>query len=216
MQFVLRALAWHRHQLVTRPYVTNAVTSGCLMVVGDRLAQRIEEGHGKVLSPRESRTRTGVLTAWSSCVSAPFWTWWYIFLDRILPGRVLTWVALTAVVPAPAWNFLFFTVGTALEHVCLEEVDPLGAESLSTLRTKVEEKVSTHFLPTVVRSASVWIPVNLVNFHLVPRDYRTTMGASVGLLWNVYMSLIQHSEGEGAGKGKDGEGATAQGAAQAE
>lgn len=193
-------------QLAQRPYITNAITSGALMIVGDRIAQHVEHGKGKIVSPRESYTRTGVLCAWSSCVSAPFWTWWYIFLDRMLPGRILLWVAVTAVVPAPAWNLLFFTCGTTLEHLALQATDPLdpfpfGTPSLAALEAKVKDKVGNHFFPTVLRSASVWIPVNMMNFYWVARDYRTTVGASVGLVWNVYMSLIQHQEDNHNGEG---------------
>lgn len=207
---LFRGLDWHRTQLVQRPYITNAITSGTLMIIGDRIAQNVEQRKGKAHgSARESYTRTGVLAAWTSCVSAPFWTWWYMYLDKVLPGRMLLWVGVTALVPAPAWNFLFFTCGTALEHLALAMTDPIdprpfSAHSLAALEAKVREKVSNHFVPTVMRSASVWIPVNMMNFYWVSRDYRTTVGASVGLVWNVYMSLVQHTDEDG----QEGNGST--------
>jgi hypothetical protein len=195
---VLAGLQWHRKQLTTRPYVTNAITSGSLMLFGDRLAQRIEaDTPGRGLTTRESTTRTVVLTGWSACVSAPFWTWWYVFLERALPGRVLTWVAVTALIPAPATTFTFFTVGSMLEHLALHEA-PLTPRAWSEAFAKGRQKVEEHFTITVVRSASLWVPVNCVNFYLVPATYRTTFGAGVGLLWNVYISLVQHSVSPGA------------------
>jgi len=210
------AVAWHRHQLVVRPYVTNSVTSAALMVVGDRAAQAIE-GRADALAEaarrppgsappppppplawpsRESLVRTGVLTLWAAAVSAPFWTLWYRVLDKRLPGRPLVWVGLTATLPAPAWNVAFFSGVTALEHLALVP-DALSPARVQELGARVRGKLEAHFLPTVTRSACVWVPVNTFSFLYVPKELRTTFGSSVGLLWNVFLSLVQHSPHDG-------------------
>ena len=39
---LLAFLAWHRQQLVVRPYLANSATSAVLMCLGDRFAQHME------------------------------------------------------------------------------------------------------------------------------------------------------------------------------
>ncbi len=127
------------HQAVKRrPYTLNALTSGLTMCVGDRLAQHIEgkraAEEGKAGPPAwESAARTGILVFWSSCVSSPWWTWWYTWLNARFPARVFVAVGLTAAIPAPFWNAAFFVFSTGAEHAVLgsESMGDTGGSSCS-------------------------------------------------------------------------------------
>jgi hypothetical protein len=57
---------------------------------------------------------------------------------------------------------------------------------------KVEKKMQEQFIPTVTRSASLWIPVNIINFYFVPYEFRMLAGSTVAFGWNVYLSLTLH------------------------
>ncbi len=146
----------------------------------------------------ESAARTGILVFWSSCVSSPWWTWWYGWLNAKFPSRVFLAVGLTAALPAPLWNAAFFAFSTAAEHAALAP-DPWATRDVAI--TVVREKLSTQLLPTVQRSAMLWIPVNIVNFTFVPVELRMLTGTLVSFAWNCYLSLVGHSHPGVAGAG---------------
>jgi hypothetical protein len=135
--------------------------------------------------------RTGVLTCWAALASTA-WTRYYFFIFAKWPGRVLLWTALTAAVPAPIMNAAFFSFSTVGEHLLLRE-RPLAPEQLAACGAQLRRKLELQFAPTIVRSACVWVPTNLVNFYIVPLEYRRLAGSSVSFLWNIYLSLVQHT-----------------------
>jgi len=240
---LLAFLSWHRRQLLQRPYTANSATSAVLMCLGDRFAQHMEERAGSsggggsssgsssggaaaaaaaaaapaaappsaALSPRESAVRTGVLTCWAALASTA-WTRYYFFIFSQWPGRVLLWTALTAAVPAPIMNAAFFAFSTLGEHVLLRE-HPLAPEQLAACGALLRRKLEVQFAPTVVRSACVWIPTNLVNFYVVPLEYRMLAGSSVSFLWNIYLSLVQHTQSHAQRSGDSSAAAAAAAAA---
>lgn len=201
---VQQYLTWHQKQLKERPYVTNAATSCLLMLGGDRLAQRIEHnnaikdgashaGADQFADQRASWTRTGILTLWSTTVSSPFYTWWYRLLHAALPGRYVVWVAITAVIPAPAFNLAFFGFSTAAEHLLLC-TDPLQPEAVEQMYAHLKEKVKKRWIQTVITSTQVWSIVNYINFRFVPVDNRMLVGSVFALGWSIYLSLQQHAD----------------------
>jgi hypothetical protein len=209
---LLAFLSWHRHQLLQRPYAANSATSAVLMCLGDRFAQHMEARGGgggsgggggggdgdaasePALSPRASAVRTGVLTCWAALASTA-WTRYYFYIFAKWPGRVLLWTALTAAVPAPIMNAAFFSFSTFGEHLLLRE-RPLAPEQLAACGAQLRRKLELQFAPTIVRSACVWVPTNLVNFYIVPLEYRMLAGSSVSFLWNIYLSLVQHTHAQ--------------------
>jgi hypothetical protein len=194
MDYILQALRWHRHAILNHPHKTNAATSAILMLIGDRVAQHVERdtkdgGHTQTTA-RASWTRTAILTCWSAGVSSPFYTWWYKMLHRRLPHRPVTWVALTAVVPAPAFNLAFFAFSTCSEYLALR---PHALQNLDVMWRELHHKVNSRWWQTVVCSTQVWGVVNYVNFRFVPLDYRMLFGSAFALAWSVYLSLQQHA-----------------------
>lgn len=210
-------VAIHRRFLAEHPYKTNAATSGLLMGLGDRVAQYVEKlrileeinsynnndncnnnnpdeknkptpTKPRLRTPYESYARTSILTVWAGCVSSPWWTWWYTWLHQKYPGKIFMWVLVTATIPAPFWNCAFFVFSTAAEHAALSSSPwEQRFECLHRIQTKLDHQ----FLPTVVRSAQLWIPVNILNFYFVPLEFRMFAGSSVAFAWNVYLSLAQ-------------------------
>lgn len=182
--------AAHRHALLHYPYRTNMAQSGSLMALGDSLAQYLERRGAPDDAPPHVFSRTAILASWASCVNAPFWCWFYKFLNRRLPGQIVAWVALSASL-SPAFNAAFFSYSTAAAHVVEEGVAVgLGADGRGRLAGKVRERLETTLVPTVQRSMMLWLPFNYFNFRYVPLDYRALTGSSVALVWNVYLSLM--------------------------
>ena len=188
-----RFLTWHRLQLNVHPYLTNSATSAVLMCCGDRFAQFMEDRdqpkRGSYALTRHSLARTTILTTWAALASC-LWTRYYFFIFQRWPGRILLWTGLTALVPAPIMNAAFFAGTTFAEHLALHE-RPL--ETLDDCAALVRHKIEVQFLPTVARSAMLWIPFNLINFRFVPLEYRMMAGSAVSFGWNAYLSIIQHT-----------------------
>ena len=187
-------LTWHRLQLQNRPYLTNSVTSAVLMLCGDRFAQFVENSSPECIPvdpySRTSLTRSSVLTAWSATASLA-WTRYYFWMFKKWPGKVILWVTLTAAIPGPFMNAGFFCFTTVAEHFALH---PKPFESMDVCGDLIKQKFDVQYLPTIQRSALLWVPVNFLNFLYIPLEYRMLCGSSVSFLWNVYLSLVQHTD----------------------
>ncbi len=193
------------------------------MGTGDAMAQALERAATEAeFSP--SRLLTNV--SWAAAFSAPFWTWWYHFLDRRWArGRVVGWVLASAAL-SPIFNGAFFCYNASVLHAVNDPRGVTSSEGRAALRDKVGNKLNTQLLPTVVRSCSLWVPFvradtagplalpspappphthpppltastphprpraqNMLNFWLVPLEYRMLSGGLVALGWNVFLSL---------------------------
>ncbi|EMC94612.1 hypothetical protein BAUCODRAFT_149744 [Baudoinia panamericana UAMH 10762] len=75
-----------------------------------------------------------------------------------------------------AVNTLLFIAGIAL----------LRGYSLARIQQDVHEQ----FWPMIFAGQKLWPAVSVVQFTLVPFEYRTLVGSLVGLGWGVYLSLI--------------------------
>jgi hypothetical protein len=187
MQAVKAFVAWHRRLTMEAPYTTNAAQSAILMGAGDSCAQFLERKADASLSFSPSRLLTNV--SWAAGLSAPFWTWWYFFLDRRWArGRVVGWVLASAAL-SPAFNGAFFCYNGAVLHALNDPRGVTSAEGRSALRAQLGDKLETQLLPTVVRSCTLWVPFNLMNFAFCPLEYRMLSGGIVALGWNVFLSL---------------------------
>jgi hypothetical protein len=149
--------SWHNAQLRSRPYQTNAIQSTTLMIVGDLSAQALER---RSRPPSSSDTidfqRTAILSSWSACVSAPFWTAFYSFLFTRFPNRVLLWVASSAAL-SPFWNAAFFTYSTSLTFVAQEGRGAFTGDGPARLAASVRSKLERQLVATTQRSISLWV-----------------------------------------------------------
>jgi len=145
-------LRWHQHRLQTHPYALNSAQSALLMAIGDGVAQSLEMSRqpDSAFDP----ARLAILTSWAAGVNAPFWTWWYRALNlHWQGGKVAGWVLASASL-SPIWNGAFFTYTTTAMHTVKQQE--------GNLALKVSDKLSTHLVPTVVKSCCLWIPFNYV------------------------------------------------------
>jgi hypothetical protein len=152
------------------------------MFLGDGIAQNLENGVKRERGEEASfdAIRTCVLSSWAMGVNAPFWVWWYKFLEkRWIGGRVMGWVLASASL-SPVWNGAFFSYNVVGNHI-LKGQD-------GSVFNKLHDKVSTQLLPTVAKSCCLWIPFNYLNFRYIPLDYRMLSGGVVALGWNVFLS----------------------------
>ena len=88
----------------------------------------------------------------------------------------------------------FLAYSTALENAlaggdaAVEHCDPADPTTVGDIRFKVENTL----LDLVMGSAAWWTTVNLLNFSLVPPQYRVLPTILGSVTWNTYLSLVAH------------------------
>ena len=134
------AFAMYRNWLVTRPYLTSAVTSALVLATGDAMAQSIE--HRQYLTAHPTATpltnpalsfqpnRTFILSLWGGAVFSPFFTRFFHFLDaqpslKAKTARNISIRVVSIFLAAQPLNAFFFVYTSTLEYFL--PVDRLGA-----------------------------------------------------------------------------------------
>ncbi|KAJ1449336.1 hypothetical protein M885DRAFT_622642 [Pelagophyceae sp. CCMP2097] len=155
------------------PLRTNVATAVVVGGCGDALAQRIEGT--EIDKKRMTRVSGwGVYMGSSSVV-------WYKFLDRFGGGvrGVATKVLLNQVCMAPATNALFYLYAEAWK-------DEAG------LFERYKKRMEVHFLPTMQQSIIAWVPIQTLNFAIVPLVLRPLFLNVAFVLWTANLSMRGH------------------------
>ncbi|KIY49995.1 hypothetical protein FISHEDRAFT_72053 [Fistulina hepatica ATCC 64428] len=160
--------------LTRRPMLAQCTTAALLFGAGDVIAQQAIEPRGINYDP----IRTLRLATYGGCFFGPPIAKWFDFLNRLhfrSPARGIvykTFLDQTLMAPlAVGWFFGWMSV-------------------LEGKPTEISERVSTNYVPTVMRNWAVFIPSQIVNFSFVPPSYRFVFIGVVSLFWNTYLSAV--------------------------
>ncbi|GAA5908241.1 hypothetical protein JCM6882_006779 [Rhodosporidiobolus microsporus] len=170
MATLLRA---YQSSLIRRPYIAGSATAAVLFGAGDVLAQQGIEKRGS----KHDYMRTLRLSAYGGLIFAPIVTRFYGVLEGIKFKSTITTtaarVALDQFALTPCMVALFFSAQTFLE-----------GKGVSEAKSRLESS----WWPTLQRNWGVWIPVQALNFSLVPPHMRLVTVNVVSLFWNAYLS----------------------------
>jgi Mpv17 / PMP22 family len=138
---------------------------------------------------------------------------------RVVSGRVL--LALFFSIPV---NTLFFIYGTCIHHsaerlslrrdliqALQAKVGESGEEAPNLTQKnnivetlvpwnwdlmfkKARRKIDADLLDTIIRSASLWVPINFFNFAVMPPHLRPLTMMFFSVFWNCYLSIVQHRD----------------------
>jgi Mpv17 / PMP22 family len=165
--------------------------------------------------------RTGTMACWSFFY-APFYVTVYKMFDLYLPRGpkgVVARVALSFASSIPV-NAAFYTYGTAAHHthdwwqrqqqqdvssvremnvdnkknMMMDALFLSSSYQYDELRDKVLAKLEAEMPTTITRSASCWVPANLIIFSVVPSHLQPLALMSCAVFWNCYLSLTQHRD----------------------
>ena len=171
--------------------MTNTVITLCLSGTGDILQQRYEK-----LCRRQkewNRKRTGLICV-SGLVIGPVCHYWYIFLDRIYPGRSFSLIAkkvlVDQIVFTPVTISLFLVTMGALEGSKMRDISV-------DLKTKGWDLFKAEWL--------VWPPAQIFNFYFIPTKYRVLYDNTVSLGFDFYYSYVQFVKYRRSGRDNDNE-----------
>jgi hypothetical protein len=175
-----------------------------MMVVGDCCAQQLEEGRRRhrcseggqreedhVVPPLDLQ-RTVIMATYSGAIFTPLFYCLYQVFDRVLvgpPALVAAQKALGSVaLGGSVANTCFLTLTTTAEMQLLGRRPTSGAPLADVVRTKLREDL----LRLMTGSLLFWAPFNFANFYWTPPRYRILGMSAAAVMWNCYLSLVQH------------------------
>ena len=166
-----------------RPLLTNSVVGGTVFFVGDGAIQAAsgERDGGRLL----------VATAWNGLFAAPFFAVWFRQLDRMLPGTTLRAVATKVVVNTsfvtPPVNALYLTFSTVLEAA-------VHGRDVGAAVLLAKDRIRHNLFEIVGASAAFWVPLNALNFLVVPPALRPLPSIFGGVVWSAFLSFAGHRD----------------------
>ena len=192
-----RLIRRYNHHLQHNFFRTNIVSALVIFTGGDLVAQTIEHESGTTPSSTSTvlkastsswdHMRTVKMCCWSICAYTPFFMYYFRFLDKIFPGvggpavgkKVLGGFILS---PFVNWAYLTFSV------VWDEKMS--GNEDWDEIGKKVHAKNRSDLINTVAASASMWWPMNFINFRFVPASGRSITTSICSIFWSCYLSWV--------------------------
>jgi protein Mpv17 len=189
LRYVLRPVAHSftatKNKLFSPKFLlyTNTLITAGLSITGDLIQQSYQ------VSTKAERTdwnlkRTGKVGV-TGLVIAPFVHYWYVFLDRWLPGRTFCVlckkVLVDQVVCSPIYLSMFIVSMGFMEN-----------KSWSEFKTVVKEKGSVLYLAEWI----IWSPAQFVNFYFLPTKYRVLYDNSVSMISDAMWSYVWYEMDE--------------------
>jgi len=155
------------------PLSTQVATGGVIAALGDQLMQRSLEGSK---SRDLDWERTARFVAIRIAVVTPCYFGWISLLERVtLTGKkgVFAKVALDSLVWTPSFQCTFFLCMGLLEGFTIQEGCDRAAQTVPM---------------TMPASWLFWIPLQTINFWLIPIHYRVTWVNGCSVVWTTLMS----------------------------
>lgn len=160
--------------------VTNTLTCGVLMGMGDALQQTIEKAQKKKVGYDWKRmAHMGAV----GILMGPVVHLWYSRLDKVLPGNerrtVVKKVLADQLVASPAFLVLFFFGLGSLEGKVMKD-------SLQEFKQK--------FPVMYLVECLLWPPAQAINFYLLPPHLRVFYVNMLILLWDCFLSYMKYRD----------------------
>ncbi|KAF5328195.1 hypothetical protein D9619_013386 [Psilocybe cf. subviscida] len=177
----LRFLSAYNNLLHRRPMLTQCATGAVIFAAGDLVAQQVVEKRGL---KGHDLTRTARVVAYRGLIFGPLLTKWFQYLNSVNASssiRTLAYrVGLDQFVAGPMFIGLFYTTMSVMEGVPHEALP----------------RLERAFMPSLMVGWGVYMPVQILNFTLVPPHMRVLFVSGISLFWNAYLSAAnnQHSK----------------------
>jgi hypothetical protein len=181
------ALAAYQTALAAHPLRTNLCTAVPMMVAGDMCAQQLEPERTEL-----DYQRTLVMAAYSGAVFTPLFFYLYRVQERFITGSPVAVAAQKALCSVfvgglPA-NICFLSLATAVEmHVFGKK--PASGQTCGQV---VNHKITNDLPRIMLGSLTFWGPINFCNFMFTPVSYRVVVVSFSAVIWNCYLSVVQH------------------------
>ncbi|XP_064607347.1 mpv17-like protein 2 [Liolophura sinensis] len=175
--------------------VTNTITCGGLLAIGDGIVQNIEHMGESKAEKVVSAGKEGKPATWTynwprtrrmfamGFILGPFNHGWYSLLDKVVKGSgvkvVIKKIACDQAVAAPFFCSAFF-MGMGL----------MEGKSLDGCIEEVKDK----FITVYMVDWCVWPPAQFINFYFLPTQARVVYVSTITLCWNAFLSWMKHRD----------------------
>lgn len=199
----------YQHSFDTRPNVTLAITGGSLNALGDCVAQIAESTFSPPTKERRKYdfVRTVRFFAYGATIS-PFLGRWNAFLESRFPLYVTRTVrrrpnaAGGLVRPAqgpPPINYFALAKRVATDQLIMAPTGLvlfIGSMGMMEGRTRsqIKQKYKDLFGDAILANWKVWPLAQYMNFRYMPLPYRVPFSQACGVLWTLYLSLLNSRE----------------------
>jgi hypothetical protein len=165
--------------LEERPLTTKCITSFFTFGMGDLLCQYFETKYaGRIKWDYMRTVRQG---SFGVCVTPYFHMQFCVIMPYLFPAtkkiNVIKSVVYDQTIGASIFTLGFFTY-----------VDLVSGKTFS----QIKEELKVKFLPTLYANWTVWPPLMLINFSIVPVAWRVLFANFCGMFWNAYLSYVQN------------------------
>lgn len=166
-------------------FITNVVSCGGLLGIGDSIIQNIDRFHMQQTTGRTKPfdyARTGRMFL-IGLFLGPFNHYWYKILDMVVKGSgmkvVVKKIAADQTVAGPFFCTSFL-IGSGI----------LEGKSIKACTQEWREK----FLTIYMADWCVWPPAQFINFYFLPSHFRVLYVSMVTLCWNTFLSFMKHKD----------------------
>uniref|UniRef100_T1J531 Mpv17-like protein 2 n=1 Tax=Strigamia maritima TaxID=126957 RepID=T1J531_STRMM len=153
---------------------TNIGISVSLSGTGDILQQHYDIIRQKTNSWDRNRTRNMSLSGATVGAVCHFW---YLWLDKKLPGRTFKIVLKKVFFSPVIISFFFITMGM------------LEGSTIATVKQEIIQKGTQFYLAEWM----IWPPAQIFNFYVLPTRFRVLYDNVISLGFDVYMSYLKNT-----------------------
>jgi hypothetical protein len=147
-------------------------------------------------------SRTATMAAWCFFYT-PFYVAVYKMYDKYLPrktpGSIAARVGMSFAFSIPI-NAAFYLYGTTINHT-IDWYSELRQSRVpyrfDVLMEKTRLKIENELVRTVMTSGTMWVPINLVTFSVVPSHLQPLSLMFFSMFWNCYLSMSQYRAVQG-------------------
>ena len=179
--------AWtsYKVMLSQHPLLTKSVTSSVMTAFSDGICQQLTKGAAK----QQTKTKFDFTRSLHVAIVGFVWSGpvthnWYSILEKIVTiknpiGGLIARIILDAIIFSPVTVTGYFACRSILE-----------GSGMAGIR----DKLSTRFVPAVTGAWKFWPAANVINFGLVPIEFRVLYMNVLSLFWTGYLTLLNASK----------------------
>jgi len=173
LQSILRM---YQGLIKSNPIITKSITNGIIALIGSSISQAAS---GREISLKVSRS----FLLFGTFVSGPTIHYFYRALEAIFPGKGFGTSLLKVLTDRLVFNPVFL---------------PLTLYVLGRLQGETHQDttqfIRDNYVATLLVNWKIWTIPQIINFNLVPVEYRVLFGNLVALVWNYYLARTKRSE----------------------
>lgn len=159
----------------------NLMQTGVLFGLGDVIAQRVVEKRNF----DEIHWLRTVRYVSIGCGLGPTITLWYRVLDRMGTKNTTRIVVKKVLIDQLVASPIFTAVVLTMSRVFSGDEWPI-----------IQKRLEDNYVTVMLNSSFVWPFVQLVNFSIVPQQWRVLFVQLVALAWNTYLSCMSVGSGK--------------------